>query len=146
MSDPYNLDRFVAAQESGAYDQALSELQLGRKSGHWMWFIFPQIAGLGHSEMSRRYAISSLAEAREYLEHPVLGPRLLDCALAVTNHSGVPAEDIFGSIDARKLHSSMTLFLRAAPGETVFKTVLAQFFDGQPDAATDDLLAETDAK
>jgi uncharacterized protein (DUF1810 family) len=147
MNDPYNLDRFVAAQESGgAYDQALSELQLGRKSGHWMWFIFPQIAGLGHSEMSRRYAISSLAEAREYLEHPVLGPRLLDCALAVTNHSGVPAEDIFGSIDARKLHSSMTLFLRAAPGETVFKTVLAQFFDGQPDAATDDLLAETDAK
>jgi uncharacterized protein (DUF1810 family) len=145
MNDPYNLDRFVAAQESGGtYDQALSELQLGRKSGHWMWFIFPQIAGLGHSEMSRRYAISSLAEAREYLEHPVLGPRLLDCALAVTNHSGVPAEDIFGSIDARKLHSSMTLFLRAAPGETVFKTVLAQFFDGQPDAATDDLLAETD--
>ena len=145
MSDPYNLDRFVAAQESGgAYDQALSELQLGRKSGHWMWFIFPQIAGLGHSEMSRRYAISSLAEAREYLDHPVLGPRLLDCALAVTNHSGVPAEDIFGGIEARKLHSSMTLFLRAAPGETVFKTVLAQFFDGQPDAATDDLLAETD--
>jgi uncharacterized protein (DUF1810 family) len=147
MNNPYNLDRFVAAHESGgAYDQALSELQLGRKSGHWMWFIFPQIAGLGHSEMSRRYAISSLAEAREYLEHPVLGPRLLDCALAVTNHSGVPAEDIFGSVDARKLHSSMTLFLRAAPGETVFKTVLAQFFDGQPDAATDDLLAETDAK
>jgi uncharacterized protein (DUF1810 family) len=147
MSDPYNLDRFVAAQESGgAYDQALSELQLGRKSGHWMWFIFPQVAGLGHSEMSRRYAISSLAEAREYLDHPVLGPRLLESALAVTNHSGVPAEDIFGSIDARKLHSSMTLFLRAAPGETVFKTVLAQFFDGQPDAATDDLLAETDEK
>lgn len=142
MNEPYNLDRFVAAQDSGGtYDQALAELQLGRKSGHWMWFIFPQIAGLGRSEMSRRYAISSLAEARDYLDHPVLGPRLLDCALAVTNHAGRTAEDILGSIDARKLHSSMTLFLRAAPGETVFKTVLAQFFDGQPDAATDELLA-----
>ena len=145
MNDPYNLDRFVAAQDSGGtYGQALAELQLGRKSGHWMWFIFPQIVGLGHSDMSRRYAISSLAEAREYLDHPVLGPRLLDCALAVTNHSGRPAEDILGSIDARKLQSSMTLFLRAAPGETVFKTVLAQFFDGQPDAATDELLAGKD--
>ncbi|MFD0045897.1 DUF1810 domain-containing protein [Pseudarthrobacter scleromae] len=147
MNDPYNLDRFVAAQDSGGtYGQALAELQLGRKSGHWMWFIFPQFAGLGHSEMSRRYAIDSLAEAREYLAHPVLGPRLLESALAVTNHSGGPAEDIFGSIDARKLHSSMTLFLRAAPGETVFKTVLAQFFDGQPDAATDELLADQDEK
>ena len=142
MNDPYNLDRFVAAQDGGGtYDQALAELQLGRKSGHWMWFIFPQIAGLGQSEMSQRYAISSLAEAREYLDHPVLGPRLLDCALAVTNHKGRPAEDILGGIDARKLQSSMTLFLRAAPGETVFKTVLAQFFDGQPDGATDELLA-----
>ncbi len=145
MNDPYNLERFVTAQENGgAYDQALAELQLGRKSGHWMWFVFPQIAGLGHSEMSRRYALSSVAEAREYLDHPVLGPRLLDCALAVTNHAGRPAEDILGSIDAKKLHSSMTLFLRAAPGETVFKTVLAQFFDGQPDAATDELLAGQD--
>ncbi len=145
MNDPYNLERFVTAQENGgAYDQALAELQLGRKSGHWMWFVFPQIAGLGHSEMSRRYAISSVAEAREYLDHPVLGPRLLDCALAVTNHAGSPAEDIFGSIDAKKLHSSMTLFLRAAPGETVFKTVLARFFEGQPDAATDELLAGKD--
>jgi uncharacterized protein (DUF1810 family) len=145
MNDPYDLHRFVAAQDNGGtYAQALAELQLGRKSGHWMWFIFPQIAGLGHSDMSRRYAIRSLAEAREYLDHPVLGPRLLDCALAVTNHSGHPAEDILGSIDARKLQSSMTLFLRAAPGETVFKTVLAQFFDGQPDAATDELLAGKD--
>ena len=147
MNDPYNLDRFVAAQDSGGtYSQALAELQLGRKTGHWMWFVFPQFAGLGHSDMSRRYAISSLDEAREYLAHPVLGPRLLESALAVTNHSGSPAGDIFGSIDARKLHSSMTLFLRAAPGETVFKTVLAQFFDGQPDAATDELLASEDEK
>jgi uncharacterized protein (DUF1810 family) len=143
MNHPYNLDRFVAVQDSGGtYDQALAELQLGRKSGHWMWFIFPQIAGLGQSDTSQRYAISSLAEAREYLDHPVLGPRLLDCALAVAHHKGRPAEDILGGIDARKLHSSMTLFLRAAPGETVFKTVLAQFFDGQPDAATDELLAD----
>jgi uncharacterized protein (DUF1810 family) len=146
MNEPYDLERFVAAQDSGGtYDQALSELQMGNKSGHWMWFIFPQLAGLGRSDMSRRYAIASLAEAREYLDHPVLGPRLLDCALAVTNHAGRAAEDILGGIDARKLHSSMTLFLRAAPGETVFKTVLAQFFDGQPDAATDELLAGQDA-
>jgi uncharacterized protein (DUF1810 family) len=147
MNEPYDLERFVAAQDSGgAYDQALAELQMGSKSGHWMWFIFPQIAGLGHSDMSRRYALKSLAEARDYLDHAVLGPRLFDCALAITNHAGRSAEDILGGIDARKLHSSMTLFLRAAPGETVFKTVLAQFFDGQPDAATDDLLAGQDAR
>lgn len=145
MKHPYDLERFVAAQDNGgAYDQALAELQIGSKSGHWMWFVFPQIAGLGQSPTSRRYAISSLEEARAYLEHGVLGPRLLECALAVTNHSGRPAEDILGSIDARKLHSSVTLFLRAAPEETVFKTVVAQFFDGQPDAATDELLAGQD--
>jgi uncharacterized protein (DUF1810 family) len=147
VNEPYDLERFVAAQDNGAaYDQALAELQMGTKSGHWMWFIFPQVAGLGQSDMSRRYAISSLAEAREYLDHAVLGPRLLDCALAVTNHAGRSAEDILGGIDARKLQSSMTLFLRAAPGETVFKTVLAQFFDGQPDAATDELLADQDVE
>ena len=145
MNEPFDLERFVSAQDSGGtYDQALAELQLGRKSGHWMWFIFPQIAGLGHSAASRTYAISSLAEARAYLEHDVLGPRLLECAQALTNHAGRAAEDILGGIDARKLQSSMTLFLRAAPGETVFKTVLAQFFDGQPDEATDALLAEQD--
>jgi uncharacterized protein (DUF1810 family) len=145
MNEPFDLERFLSAQDSGEiYDQALAELQLGRKSGHWMWFIFPQIAGLGHSATSRTYAISSLAEARAYLEHDVLGPRLLECAQALTNHAGRAAEDILGGIDARKLQSSMTLFLRAAPGETVFKTVLAQFFDGQPDEATDALLAEQD--
>jgi uncharacterized protein (DUF1810 family) len=145
MNEPFDLERFVSAQDSGGtYEQALAELQLGRKSGHWMWFIFPQIAGLGHSATSRTYAISSLAEARAYLEHDVLGPRLLECAQALTNHAGRTAEDILGGIDARKLQSSMTLFLRAAPGETVFKTVLAQFFDGQPDEATDALLAEQD--
>ena len=145
MNDAFNLDRFTAAQDSGGtYDQALAELQVGRKTSHWMWFIFPQIAGLGQSATSRKYAISSLAEARAYLEHDVLGPRLLECAQALTLHAGRSAEDIFGGIDGRKLQSSMTLFLRAAPGETVFKTVLAQFFDGQPDEATDALLAEQD--
>ena len=145
MNGSYDLDRFVAAQDAGGtYEQALAELQLGNKSGHWMWFIFPQLAGLGQSATSRQYAISSLDEAGAYLQHDVLGPRLLECARALTNHPDRSAEDILGGIDARKLHSSMTLFLRAAPGETVFKTVLAQFFDGQPDAATDALLADQD--
>jgi len=142
MNEHFDLDRFVAAQNSGGtYDQALGELQVGRKSGHWMWFVFPQISGLGKSATSRKYAISSLAEARAYLDHEVLGPRLLECALVLANHADQSAEDIFGGIDAKKLRSSMTLFLRAAPGETVFKTVLAQFFDGEPDPATDEILA-----
>jgi uncharacterized protein (DUF1810 family) len=143
MSETYNLERFVEAQDnSGTYGQALAELQLGQKAGHWMWFIFPQFAGLGTSPTSVRYAINSLPEAQAYLKHEVLGPRLLECAAAITTHAGRSAKDILGGIDARKLQSSMTLFLRAAPGETVFKTVLAQFFDGEPDPATDTLLAE----
>jgi uncharacterized protein (DUF1810 family) len=142
MTNPYNLERFVEAQNSGGtYGQALSELQLGNKSSHWMWFIFPQIAGLGSSPASVKYAITSLAEAQAYLKHDVLGPRLLECSTAMATHTGRTAVDILGGIDAKKLHSSMTLFLRAAPGETVFKTVLAQFFDGEPDPATDELLA-----
>lgn len=146
MNETFDLERFIAAQDSGgAYEQAFGELQVGRKSGHWMWFVFPQIAGLGQSAMSRKYAISSLAEARAYLDHEVLGPRLLECAVVLANHADQSAEDIFGGIDAKKLRSSMTLFLRAAPGETVFKTVLAQFFNGEPDPATDDLLADRDA-
>jgi uncharacterized protein (DUF1810 family) len=146
MNEPFDLDRFVTAQNrGGTYEQALGELQVGNKTGHWMWFIFPQIAGLGRSATSRTYAIVSLAEARAYLDHDVLGPRLLECAQALTNHPDRSAEDILGGIDAQKLRSSMTLFLRAAPGETVFKTVLAQFFDGQPDEATDALLAEQEA-
>lgn len=142
MDDPHNLERFVQAQDNGGtYSQALAELRLGRKTGHWMWFIFPQMAGLGSSPTSVRYAIRSLAEAKAYLTHDVLGPRLLEAAEAVDAHAGRPAADILGGIDARKLHSSMTLFLRAAPGETIFKAVLADFFDGRPDAATDSLLA-----
>ena len=142
MSDAHNLKRFVEAQDGGGtYSQALAELRLGRKTGHWMWFVFPQVAGLGSSPTSVRYAINSLAEAQAYLQHDVLGPRLLESAAAIDTHAGQPAVDILGGIDARKLQSSMTLFLRAAPGETIFKTVLADFFDGQPDPATDSLLA-----
>jgi uncharacterized protein (DUF1810 family) len=145
MNDPYNLERFVEAQDGGGtYGQALAELRRGNKTGHWMWFIFPQIAGLGSSPTSVRYAITSLAEAKAYLQHDVLGPRLLECAAAMATHAGRTAGGILGGIDARKLHSSMTLFLRAAPGESIFKAVLAQFFDSQPDPATDSLLGHPD--
>jgi uncharacterized protein (DUF1810 family) len=136
--DPYDLERFVIAQnERGVYDNALAELRRGRKSSHWMWFVFPQIAGLGTSPTSRRFAISSLAEAEAYLRHPVLGPRLLECAQTVAAARATTAEEIFGGIDAQKLHSSMTLFLLAAPDEPVFRTVIEQYFGGEPDDATD---------
>ena len=138
MDDPYELQRFVAAQDAGAsYEQAAAELRRGRKTSHWMWFVFPQIAGLGHSPVSRMYAISGLAEARAYLAHPVLGPRLAECAAIVGGLSGRTAEQIFGGIDALKLRSSMTLFLRAAPDQPVFRQVLDQYFGGKPDPATD---------
>ena len=134
----YDLQRFVDAQDAGGtYDQALAELRAGRKRSHWMWFVFPQIAGLGFSQMSRAYAIGSLDEARAYLRHPVLGPRLVACAAAVASAAAPSAEAIFGGIDARKLHSSMTLFHRAAPEQPEFAAVLERYFDGQPDAATD---------
>jgi uncharacterized protein (DUF1810 family) len=135
--DPYDLERFVRAQdEGGTYQRAAAELRAGRKTGHWMWFIFPQIAGLGFSAMSQRYAISGLPEARAYLGHPVLGPRLTECANIVAGTEGGTAEDIFGGIDAVKLRSSMTLFLAAAPDEPVFGQVLAKYFGAAPDEAT----------
>jgi uncharacterized protein (DUF1810 family) len=138
--DPYNLSRFVDAQESrGTYERALAELRRGRKSSHWMWFVFPQIAGLGHSAMSRDYAISSLDEARAYLGHPVLGARLRECA-AVLVGATADAVTIFGGVDAMKLRSSMTLFARAAPDEPVFRHVLENHFDGLVDEATEVLL------
>jgi uncharacterized protein (DUF1810 family) len=141
MDDPYDLERFVAAQDvGGTYDRAAAELRRGRKTGHWMWFIFPQIAGLGRSQTSRKFAISSLAEARAYLQHPVLGPRLAGCARILAEARDRSAEQIFGDLDAQKLRSSMTLFWRAAPGEPVFSQVLSQCFDGVPDPATDQLL------
>ena len=138
MADPYGLERFVAAQNVGrTYEHALAELRRGLKTSHWMWFVFPQIAGLGQSPTSRRYAISSLDEARAYLEHPVLGPRVLECAGAVSATQGRSAAQIFGAVDARKLRSSMTLFLRASPAEPVFQRVLDRYFDGVANAATD---------
>jgi uncharacterized protein (DUF1810 family) len=136
--DPYDLQRFVAAQDAGAtYDHALAELRAGRKTSHWMWFIFPQIAGLGYSPASRTYAISSLEEARAYLAHPVLGGRLTECARILTRMPGRTAEQIFGEVDALKLRSCVTLFMRATPGEPVFRQVLDQYFDGIPDSATE---------
>jgi uncharacterized protein (DUF1810 family) len=138
MDDQYDLQRFVAAQDDGGtYDQATAELRRGSKTSHWMWFVFPQITGLGQSPVSRMYAISGLAEARAYLAHPVLGPRLAECAAIVAGLSGRTAEEIFGGIDALKLRSSMTLFMHAAPGEPVFRRVLEQYFGGKPDPATE---------
>jgi len=136
--DPYDLQRFVAAQDAGGiYDRAAAELRAGRKASHWMWFIFPQVAGLGYSPAAQTYAITSLAEARAYLAHPVLGPRLVECAAILTRVPGRTAEQIFGEVDAMKLRSSVTLFLHAAPGEPVFGQVLDQYFDGIPDSATE---------
>ena len=132
----FDLDRFVTAQEH-AYVDALLQLQRGRKTGHWIWFIFPQVAGLGRSELSRQFAITSLDEARAYLAHAVLGARLRECAAAIFATKDRSAEEILGSIDAVKVRSSMTLFHRAAPDEPVFAQVLECFFDGVPDAATD---------
>jgi uncharacterized protein (DUF1810 family) len=141
VADAFDLERFVAAQSANdTYARALDELRRGRKTSHWMWFVFPQIAGLGQSQMSRTYAIASLAEAQAYLRHPVLGRRLLECAALVANAAPPTAEHIFGSIDAVKLRSSMTLFLRAAPNEPVFQQVLDRYFEGAPDPATDALV------
>jgi len=136
MSESFDLDRFVIAQQD-IYNVVLDELRAGRKVGHWIWFIFPQIAGLGHSGMSQLYAISSLEEARAYLAHPVLGARLRECAATVLATTGRTAPEIFGSIDAVKLRSSMTLFHRAAPEEPVFTQVLERFYGGITDDATD---------
>ena len=137
MSDPYRLDRFTKAQDQdGIYQRAAAELRAGRKVTHWMWFIFPQIGGLGFTAMSREYAISSLDEARAYLAHPVLGPRLVQIATIVAGIEGKTAEQIFGSTDAMKLRSSMTLFSKAQPDEPVFAEILNTYFDGAPDEAT----------
>lgn len=141
MPDHHRLERFVDAQDDGgAYQAALHELRDGRKRSHWMWFVFPQLAGLGQSATSRRYAISSLDEARAYIEHPVLGPRLAECVRALTERTDASARDIFGGIDAIKLRSSMTLFHRADPDSPLFIAVLDRYFGGEPDVATDRLL------
>jgi len=140
--DAFDLCRFVDAQDAGgSYRSAVTELRAGRKTSHWMWYVFPQIAGLGQSPTSRQYAIRSVDEARAYLEHPVLGPRLLECARILTTLSGRTAEDVFGGIDAMKLRSSMTLFGHAAPDEPAFGSVLGQYFSGVPDPATERLIS-----
>lgn len=137
MNDAFDLARFVAAQDAhGTYAQALREIRAGDKRSHWMWFVIPQIAGLGRSSTAQRYAISGLDEAKAYLDHPVLGPRLAECVQAI------PAKDpaaVFGSLDAMKLHSSLTLFARAGGG-AVFADALARLFDGREDAGTLGLL------
>jgi uncharacterized protein (DUF1810 family) len=136
MADPHDLGRFERAQRS-TYASAVEELRAGRKRSHWMWFVFPQIAGLGRSATAREFAISSLAEARAYLAHPVLGPRLRESAGILAELSGRSADEVLGPIDAMKLRSSMTLFARAAPEEPVFAQVLDRYFGGVADEQTD---------
>jgi uncharacterized protein (DUF1810 family) len=141
MTHPFDLERFVSAQDAaGTYDRALGELRQGRKTSHWMWFVFPQIEGLGHSSTARKFAISSLDEARMYLQHDVLGPRLRECVDTIARLSDRSAEQIFGGIDSLKLRSSMTLFAKAAPDEARFKQVVDLYFAGVPDAATEERL------
>lgn len=135
MSDPFNLQRFVEAQQP-VYPTARTELCAGTKRSHWMWFIFPQAAGLGRSEMARRYAIASRAEALAYLQHPVLGPRLRECSNIVANLKGHSALAVFGSPDDLKFRSSMTLFAQVSPGDRVFTECLQKYYNGEPDPAT----------
>ena len=135
MNDPFDLGRFVEAQ-AGCYPRVLAELAAGRKVSHWMWFIFPQLQGLGSSPMARRYALSGLAEARAYLGHPTLGARLRECTGVVLALEGRTAHEIFGSPDDLKLRSCLTLFASASPQERVFGETLAKYFGGEPDPLT----------
>jgi uncharacterized protein (DUF1810 family) len=133
--DPYGLDRFVQAQR-GDYEQALAEIRNGRKRSHWMWYVFPQLAGLGSSAMAARYAVGSVAEADAYLRHPVLGPRLIACAEAALGVEGRSARELFGPPDDLKLRSSATLFAHVSPPGSVFHRLLDRYFDGSPDPRT----------
>jgi uncharacterized protein (DUF1810 family) len=135
MNDPYSLQRFVEAQDP-VYEEVCSELRSGRKTSHWMWFVFPQIAGLGHSFMAQEYAISSLDEAKAYLRHPVLGPRLTECTELVMRVEGKTIRQIFGSPDDLKFRSSMTLFAAASPDIAIFQQALNKYFGGEPDRLT----------
>jgi uncharacterized protein (DUF1810 family) len=140
--DPHNLSRFVQAQEQ-TYDQALSELRLGRKQSHWMWYVFPQLDGLGSSPVAKLYSIKSDEEARAYLKHPTLGPRLVECAEAILSVDGKSAREILGSPDDLKLKSCATLFAQVSPPGSVFERILEKFYDGERDAATLRLLASS---
>jgi uncharacterized protein (DUF1810 family) len=139
-SDVYDLARFVAAQDP-QYSQVLSELRAGRKTSHWIWYVFPQIKGLGSSDTARFYAIASLAEAKAYLAHPILGARLRECTDLVNSVPNRSAVEIFGSVDAMKFRSSMTLFREATDDNDVFRAALDRFFAGSPDELTLEFLA-----
>ncbi len=139
MQDAFQLRRFVDAQ-ADVYADVLEELRAGRKQSHWMWFIFPQMKGLGRSEMALRYGIGSLEEATAYLRHPVLGPRLVECTELVNAVNGRTIREIFGTPDDMKFRSSMTLFVNAAEDDDVFCTALKKYFNGRPDPLTDELL------
>ena len=136
MSDPYDLQRFVDAQAGGAYERALAELRTGRKTSHWMWFVLPQVGGLGRSDMSVRYAVSGLDEAQAYLAHPVLGRRYAECCEVLLALGDVSMTDVFGPVDAQKLHSSLTLFAKADPQSAPIDQLLTRHFAGQPDRET----------
>jgi len=138
-ADPYDLERFVAAQDP-VWDRVRAELARGRKASHWMWFVFPQLAGLGSSPTARAYAVSGLDEAQAYLAHPVLGPRLREAAELAAAVQRRTASEVFGYPDELKLRSSMTLFARAAPQDPVFTAVLDRYFGGDPDQRTIELL------
>ncbi|GLO51255.1 hypothetical protein D3C81_785890 [compost metagenome] len=135
MHADHDLQRFVEAQNP-VYDQVMQELQAGRKRSHWMWYVFPQLDGLGHSAMAERYALAGIDEARAYLAHPLLGPRLEACVTALLQHRDKSAREMLGSPDHLKLRSCLTLFARAAPGNPLFQLALVQFYDGEPDALT----------
>jgi uncharacterized protein (DUF1810 family) len=144
VTDFFDLDRFVRAQETD-YERALAEIKRGRKQSHWMWYIFPQFAGLGISSTSQHYAIKSLDEAKAYLAHALLGPRLFECGDALLTVNGRSAAQMFGSPDDMKLKSSATLFALAAGDDSVFQRIIDKYFDGKPDQRTLDLILATDA-
>jgi uncharacterized protein (DUF1810 family) len=135
MNDPFDLQRFVTAQDP-VFAQVCAELRRGSKEGHWMWFVFPQLKGLGHSSMAEKFGISSRAEAEAYLQHPILGPRLTECTELVNRVNGRSIEPILGYPDNLKFRSSMTLFNQVAPGNKVFIDALQKYFNGQPDQLT----------
>lgn len=145
MADPYNVQRFVDAQ-SGVYPDVTRELRDGRKRTHWMWFVFPQLTGLGRTQTARHFGIDSTDEAKAYLEHPVLGPRLRECVVLLRDHPGeAPIGVILGSVDALKLRSSMTLFARVAPDSEdreLFEALLDRYYDGEPDPRTLEMLSK----
>ncbi len=142
MTDSYDLDRFVSAQSGGVFEQALAELVAGRKRTHWMWFVFPQVDGLGHSSTTKRYAIKSVREAYAYLAHPVLGPRLLQCVDAVLAVDGPTMHDVFGSPDDMKLKSSATLFAAITPMDSPFDRLLNKHYAGDRDERTIAIIME----